>query len=374
MPLNILLLDCSEEIKRRVEQAGFCVDSGSVGYCDGVQRLPGPIYDYEVIIYNPTRYGIDQVPVAVSALGDYPQPRISNATPIYELGVISTHIRRRVIMLAFVNLVVDDIGRLNEVYSWIPEMPRILQTHDQIVRANSAGYLDLIIYPEELKLPVRTKVMAQRYPGQQRTTWERSYPLLTNKNKEALGLLLTWEPSRSSAMLFVLPTYKSNDEICMRFLTRVVPKLFEGEAVKSPKEQFKSPAEMEEEGRLAEIASTQERLDQEREEVLARLAAARRHKVQQIDSDETAKWLFIHYERAVRETEDAYVHIYKLRETLKDKFGGEDEAIRAIGCKTAWEEIGRLTNAKEKDARHAPRAGEKLVQWSEGKVGDGSDF
>ena len=164
--------------------------------------------------------------------------------------------------------------------------------------------------------------------------------------------------------MFLLPTYKSNDEICIRFLTRVVPQLHESKSREGLDDQFRSPLEKEAEDHLAQIAASEDQLQKEREEYLARLASAKRQKKKVIQGDDTAPSLLMYYERAIREPEDAYIHLYKVRDTLKHKFDGESQAIEALGCKVAWKCIGDLTNRPERDARHPPKPGETIVEWT----------
>lgn len=373
--LNVLLLDCSSDLEQQVRRAGFNVASGSVGFCDGIQRLPGPIYDYEVIVYNPMRYGLNKQEQGATALGP-PPPPISYATPMYKLGDIRTHVYRNITILAFVNPLTDDESSLNEVYGWIPDMPRIVSTHDQLVEPVDFGPFNPMLRPEELRLPVKTKLA-----GPYRTTsalsafrpvptpqadivWSETPGLLfINKNDEALGMFL-WSGRRRASKMFLLPTYKSNDEICIRFLTRIVPQLYESKSREGLDDQFRSPIEKEAEDHLAQIAASEDQLQREREEYLARLATAKRQKKQLIQGDDTARLLLMHYERAIREPEDAYIHLYKVRDTLKHKFDGENQAIEALDCKAPWKCIGDLTNRPERNARHTPKPGETIVEWT----------
>ena len=56
---SILLLDCSTQLEGRLKRQGFDVASGSVGSPNRKVFLPGPVYEYEVIIYNPMRATVE---------------------------------------------------------------------------------------------------------------------------------------------------------------------------------------------------------------------------------------------------------------------------------------------------------------------------
>jgi len=51
--VRILLLDCSESLKNKLESQWFNVESGTLGFCTGVRKLPSQVYEKDVFIYNP---------------------------------------------------------------------------------------------------------------------------------------------------------------------------------------------------------------------------------------------------------------------------------------------------------------------------------
>ncbi len=53
------------------------------------------------------------------------------------------------------------------------------------------------------------------------------------------------------------------------------------------------------------------------------------------------------YSRSISDPEDELVHLYEVRDAIASHFGGERQALSAIGISTAeWQTIGRLANAE----------------------------
>ena len=55
MDPSILLLDCSDELEEKLRRQGFGVASACIGYAQPRKPLPAPVYEYDIIIYNPIR-------------------------------------------------------------------------------------------------------------------------------------------------------------------------------------------------------------------------------------------------------------------------------------------------------------------------------
>jgi hypothetical protein len=144
--VSILLLDCSKELAEKLERQGFDVASGNAGYVTPKSFLPGPVYEYEVIIYDPhepkssvqTSTGESEVVSAVEpplevALKSAAKAELealqgrkrgTEFDPLYE------HLDRGAILLAFINHISDSLTSLNAAYSWLPNMPKIAATQD----------------------------------------------------------------------------------------------------------------------------------------------------------------------------------------------------------------------------------------------------
>lgn len=56
-------------------------------------------------------------------------------------------------------------------------------------------------------------------------------------------------------------------------------------------------------------------------------------------------YLLTSYDRAVRDPQNELVHLYEIRDALSQRFGGESEAVTALGISaTQWSRLGQLAN------------------------------
>jgi hypothetical protein len=64
-------------------------------------------------------------------------------------------------------------------------------------------------------------------------------------------------------------------------------------------------------------------------------------------ADETLQVMIRAYGAAVRDPADEFIHLYEIRDTLKQRFGGEKRALVALGdgiTETSWKKLGDLAN------------------------------
>ena len=87
------------------------------------------------------------------------------------------------------------------------------------------------------------------------------------------------------------------------------------------------------------------------------MASAKRKKINVIEADETAKQIQIYYDHSLRQDDAALYYLYKVIESIENKFGGEAVGIAAVGEQVAWKAVKRLANESYRDARHAPKPG-----------------
>ena len=66
--VRILLLDCSESPKNKLESQWFNVESGTLGFCTGVRKLPSQVYEKDVFIYNPESCSEGEAPLGKGLL------------------------------------------------------------------------------------------------------------------------------------------------------------------------------------------------------------------------------------------------------------------------------------------------------------------
>lgn len=186
MQPSILLLDCSENLEGRLKVQGFDVESGTIGFCDGNRKLPRPIYEKNIFIYNPTN-------IKQGGARSMPGGAVTNQTPEFKLEEVYAQIKRGAVLLAFVNDVAADPNVRMEAYSWIPNMPGIVSTKDyQILpidndnptyRVDRPYLSSLAAVPKEVKNPVLQRLEIH---GIQHLN---HLVLYTNYNEQPLGVL-----------------------------------------------------------------------------------------------------------------------------------------------------------------------------------------
>jgi hypothetical protein len=229
MNVPILLLDCSKEIEEKLKKLNFNVQSGTIGYCNGKKNLPSQVYENTIFIYNPSKVikitpkphqiGWSSYRGPVNRVSRYIKKYdIIDETPEFPLLPLVNRLSMGASMLVFVNDICEDIDVLNEVYSWIPSMPKIFRTKDKIIFRNqdldgkNIGFLKPIIFEEQVKIPVVNKLEAST----------NGIFLFGNLNGERLGEYFKF----NNGHLILLPQYKSNDETILIFLNRVISKIY----------------------------------------------------------------------------------------------------------------------------------------------------
>lgn len=359
--IRILLLDCSASLEQKLKSQGFDVESGTVGFCTGVRKLPSQVYEKDVFIYNPT--SVAKV-AGVFITGD----QFRDATPEYSLKYLQSRIEYGATFLVFVNRV-SDVLRIQEIpYKWIPFMPPIESTSDKVVAVNSFSvYPDSqwrvllpIVTKEGLALPVLQKInppKPQDYPRD-------VFYLFGNGNREPLGVLIL----RGDGRLIVLPKFESNDAVIEAFLHRVVSNIHETKVRTGLVEMFTSPEERASEEELGKLQFIGEEIKKSQDAARVRLATATRQKSKVIHTDQTANQIMIYYGEARRQPDVALFYLYKIIEAIENKFGGETAGIVAVGAATEWKSVKRLANESYRDARHAPKPTEVIKPWSEPEI------
>lgn len=357
--LRILLLDCSENLRRKLESQGFNVESGTVGVCTGVRKLPSQVYEKDIFFYNPA---------SLPDNGVVRKDSFKNLTPEYNLRHLEERIMYGGTLVAFVNRLSNSIEVQRSFYNWIPEMPEIEFTSDMIVSYNpldkypesQVGYLAPIVTSENLSLPVFLRLKPPQPQGYRHDV----FFLFVN----ALGNCLGVHILRGQGSLTFLPKYKSNEEVIEIFLHRVVPRLYRSSGKSGLTDIFISPAEKAARAELEQLQSIEAQLRKRQEDIRAQLAGATREKSNVISADSTARQILIYYDHARREDEVALYYLYKIVEAIENKFGGETEGINVVGAGTEWKAIKRLANESYRDARHAPKPGDVIKKWTDAEI------
>ena len=357
--VRILLLDCSERLRHKLESQGFNVEAGTVGLCTGVRKLPCQVYEKDIFFYNPESIPED---------GIIQKDTFKNLSPEYELDYLKGRIQDGATFVAFVNRLSNNVDAQRMFYDWIPFMPKIEFTSDKVVGSNSferypdsgEDYLTPIVAAAELSLPVLQKLIPpkpQDYP-------QDVFFLFCNGYQQILGVLIL----RGRGRLIFLPKFESNEDVIETFLHRIVPKLYGVGGKRTLKQTFVSPAERTAQAQYEELRSLETQLRKKQEAVRVQLAAARREKDAVIDADETAKLILTYYDYARRQDDAALYYLYKIVETIENKFGGEASGIGVVGAGAEWRAVKRLANESYRDARHAPKPGDVIKKWTHAEL------
>ena len=363
MNVSILLLDCSKELEEKLKRQGFDVASACVGYAQFRRPLPAPVYEYEVIIYNPG--------TAIELTRDY--HNLLHDHVLQDFDPLLDHLKRGAIVLIFINAFTDDLSLLNEAYSWVPNMPEIAVTRDfkPVVitpvnllfspqsKRDAFEEVTPLLQVDNLKLPVRHKIVLN-------SDFSEAVPLFRNRQHDVLGLSL----KISGGRIIVLPEHKDNEDLIGNFLTRVLPRLRSGPIRRDIVDSFVSPMERTAKQEMQDVESERQTLDQRLEKAQEQLAFGGRSKRKTIESDETAARIISYYNTATQQEDVALFYLYKIIDAIENKFGGATAAKQRVGNDDDWRLIGKIANASYGDIRHAPKPGEIIKPWTKEEIDD----
>ncbi len=360
MTISILLLDCSDNLADLLERQGFNVSVGSMGFGEATRYLPNPLYENQIIIYNPKKI-------------IYWQSQITDATPEYTLQPLAEHIKRGATVLAFVNPsgVDSDFVKLQNAYAWIPGIPNISPTKDHKVIAAgglSNAWVEAEVYAplidvHELKIPVGAKLSFPNLPR----PLSQNYPVVNfifNMNKEPLAGLRRL----GFGQVIILPEYKSNEDLISAFLHRVMPKLYKLDTKTSIRDEFISPPEIKADEEIESFQNQIKEAGMALQNAKEKREGLRRDKIKVIDGDPTCSQFLKYYDTSLNQPDVALFFLYKIVETIEDVLGGEREAKSKLNCAGEWNLIKKLSNETYRDIRHAPRPGEKAKEWTPDEI------
>lgn len=364
MSRSILLLDCSKELFSRLHREGFAVSEGTVGYINGIKKLPSNIYEHDIVIYNPKPVNLRDKPGWMVAPID--------KTPEFELlsSNVENFVRMGGIILAFVNdLSPLHPGSEEEAYGWIPEFPGTLSTKDfkidrpylfeQIPKLHH-NLRDILSSITKVKIPVLKKLKPDNGSFKKYFPGDDVLPIFENRNKDFIGKII-W---KGNGQIIFLPEFQSNEEIIGIFLHRVLP-LTVGEKSPDILDEVPSVEEDQEATSLELIKSEIVRFEDLRTAGEQNLASAKRRKRLKIEQDEVANRILDYLKTAQHQTQDGLFYYYKIIEAIENKLGGEGPSKRILGCNEEWNLIKKLSNQPSADARHAPQPGESVIKPSD---------
>jgi hypothetical protein len=314
------------------------------------------VYEKEIFIYDP------------SFATKSSEKEIENVSPEFSLQYLEPTIIRGAIFLVFLNQVSTTTELQNATFSWIPYMPPFFPTKDKLVGANKfASYPDSeckflapIVSKSQLQIPVQFKLRPPK---------PKDYPcdvfrLFWNGQGEHLGTFIR----RGRGALIVLPRSQSNEDVISTFLHRVLPKIFDLKVNVGLIDRYVSPSEKETISEIDKLDRLQEKITEQREKGIERLASSQRDKNKVINADPTAIQILLYHETAKRQEDVALFYLYKIFESVENKYGGETEGMKVLGCSTEWKSVKRIANASYGDIRHAPKPGDAFKKWSEAEI------
>lgn len=357
MTPSILLLDCDPKLEEKLRLQGFDVESGTVGFTTGRQKLPCQLYEKDIIIYNPKT--IAKTPHDL----DMRFGSMQVETPEFSIHDSVSFLKNGGTILAFVNKISTNQASIREAYSWIPSIPPIDPTKDRDITAVNIHsptaiykWIMPIVSSKYPKIPVTNKlIFLADTQGQ---------ALYFNRNGDILGAAYVFGPGK----VILLPESDVEEQIVMNFLHRVIPKLYSYTSGQQLIDKFRSSKEKDISDELEKTEEKIVTIENERDTLKANLAEANREKVTTIKQDETANQILDYFDMAVQQDDVALFYLYKVTEALQKKYGGEKQAKDALNTHTEWNLIGRLSNASYADIRHAPSPGEKKKEWSEEEI------
>lgn len=369
MAHSILLLDCSDELKKGLEKLGYSVEAGTIGFATGVRNLPSQIYESNIIIYNPQKIFRTDLSRNISEEID-----VEDETPEFPLSHLKDHFMRGAMILVFANKLDEDISHADQdtSYNWIPSMPRMDFTKDTKVGATrleytNYGHFSPLQELRDLETPVLLKLKTHdsKNPDFEETQTQHyaTFPMFKNANGETLGII----QKVFDGHLIVLPTYKSNDDQIINFLSRVLK--LKGPADSASLYDFVSPDELLAQESLIALETEENNLKDRVREAKESVETQRRLKIQTIESDETAILIKSYYATAIKQKDVALFFLFKITEAIENKFGSEKLAKQTlIEVNREWNLIGTLANESYGDMRHAPKPGEKIKEWKQEEI------
>lgn len=369
MSHRILLLDCSTEVAQQLQKENFDVVIGSIGFSNGLRKLPCPAYEADIIVYNPTK--IREVerefpPTREKTKGLIRESEIKGSDAGLFFKPLPEHLSSGGILLVFANHLGTTLRDLQSIYNWIPSMPDLEVTSDSKLiiasidsQPGSAPYQPILDETQILK-PIRLRL---EFNAEQMLKRES---LITNLLRKDLGCFF----KLGQGLLIVLPTFLSNDEIILDFMRRVVPQLVSVVNPKSIVDQYRSPIELQISNQISELKHKLRDLEASLKSLAMDSNAGERVRIKCIKDDRVASSLVNYFERAIQEPNYALFHLYKIVETIEDSAGGEAKAHQKYKCKTECKLIGRVANASYGDVRHAPKSADLVKQWSATEIDD----
>lgn len=368
MAPSILLLDCSEELRQRLERLGYAVQTGTVGFATGERNLPAQIYESDLIIYDPKKLFDDDLNRNIS------ESDIDDETPEFPLSLLKDHFLRGATVLVFANKLSSDISDADQdtAYNWIPYMPRMEFTKDNQVYTQQLGHTnyDHFIPLQDvngLQKPVLLKL--KTHDSKERDfEYSQSHnfsvvPMFKNANNETLGVI----QKIFEGHLIVVPTFKSNDDQVVTFLGRVLK--LQGPEDPSKLYDFSSPEEIKALTEELDLIKQEESLKEAIQIAKENVETQKRVKIQTIESDQTAVLIRSYYATAVQQKDVALFFLFKITEAIENKYGSEKLAKQALSAvNREWNLIGTLANQSYGDMRHAPKPGEKIKEWKEEEI------
>jgi len=250
-----LLLDCDERMAKAFAEAGYEVERGTTGFVDGTRNLPIPIYNANVVVYDPpgsSRYLYYGSDVCVPALrarpsrpecwaGHDPKPfrialggreeeqgekrkgyvalserNINNATPLMKLSDAGVAVSAGVLHICFVKRVVLTRVDASALFDWIAPDLHFHPTCDVPSKCKADP-------PEvwgDFFLSAPSPLVALMWYSPTVRGREQHW-ILRNRAYKPNALMVR----DGSGAIFLLPEFEDNAAAAVRLATEIWPKL-----------------------------------------------------------------------------------------------------------------------------------------------------
>jgi hypothetical protein len=263
----VLALDCDERMVEAFRQAGHEVESGSIGFTDGVRSLPIPIFEADVIVYDlhdPCRFDeeawgredFESMQVGISTdwrefratmedegqgseeaaawRESYPvlNPRlIEDSSSEFSLASALDAMNGGAVVICFLNSSLFPTRDAETVFRWL------FGTWCRFVFEPTRSRLRRCVVPEpeiwgalfkQARSPLSATIALSRpggthHEGDTEDDFFDITPLLTNRKGDVHACMV--QPKSGEGVLFMLPEFSSNVDAAVRITDEIWPEL-----------------------------------------------------------------------------------------------------------------------------------------------------
>lgn len=364
--IKILLLDCKSKVKRTLEEKGFAVSEGTLGFGDGLQNIPVALYEQNIIIFNPTD-------VHYASKCSYKTEgfktifeEISNKTPGVTISDLEDFFKRGGILVTFVrDFGFNDERKETGIYSWIPKFPLLLTSLDREIQRtidpNNEKHIPFISLFRDFRpaFPIKKNLLFFNF--------DYVYPeiFLTNLRRNIIACSYVVE----NGLVVVLPHYDNDTELISHFICNTYFKIFEIKPdIPAYLDLKKSSLIQELEKQKAEQESAILENEKKIESINEKMTKENNRVENIIKKDETALKIMGYLDDELMDKNESWYPAYKITETLIHYYNDIEEAKTKLGASVEINYIRKIANQSNRDTRHSPKPGEAKSPPSEEEI------